>query len=58
VGQFGFGDGTFIGHVVYLSIITPQLPFVFNVGVGASVDSEDCAMSREVVALLRRLPDL
>jgi hypothetical protein len=40
------------------SIVVSLLPLVIEVGIGASGDGEDCAMGREVVALLWRLADL
>jgi hypothetical protein len=49
---------TFDGYVIDLSIIVSMLPFIVEVGVGASGDGEDCTMGEKVVRLLWKLADL
>jgi hypothetical protein len=58
VVPFGFSNRTFDGYMIDLSVIVSLLPFIVEVGVGASGDGEDCAMGGKVVGLLRRLSDL
>jgi hypothetical protein len=52
VGPSDFGDRTFDDHVVYLSVVVCPSPLIFEVGIGASGNSEDCAVGGEVFALL------
>jgi hypothetical protein len=58
VRPFGFGDRTFDGYVIDLSIVVSHLPFIFKVGVGTSRGGENCTMGGKVVGLLWRLTDL
>jgi hypothetical protein len=58
VRPFGFGDRTFDSQMIDLSVVVSLLPLVLKVGIGASNDSEDCAMGGKVVALLWRFTDL
>jgi hypothetical protein len=58
VRPFGFGDRTFDSQMIDLSVVVSLLPLVLEVGIGASNDSEDCAMGGKVVALLWRFTDL
>jgi hypothetical protein len=44
--------------MIDLSVVVSLLPLVLEVGIGASNDSEDCAMGGKVVALLWRFTDL
>jgi hypothetical protein len=58
VRPFGFGNRTFNGYVIDLSILVPSLPFIVEVGVGTFGDSENCTIGGKVVCLLWRLTDL
>jgi hypothetical protein len=55
---FGFGDRTFDGYMIDLSIVLSLLPFIVKVGVGTSGDGKNFSVDGEVVGLLWWLVDL
>jgi hypothetical protein len=44
--------------VIDLLVVVSQLPLIVKVGIRASGNGEDCAISGEVVTLLQRLTNL
>jgi hypothetical protein len=44
--------------MIDLLVIVHLLPFVVEVGIGASGDGDDCVMGGNIVGLLCRLTDL
>jgi hypothetical protein len=55
---FGFGDRTFDGYMIDLSIVLSLVPFIVKVGVRTSGDGKNFTVDGEVVGLLWWLVDL
>jgi hypothetical protein len=58
VKPFGFGNMTFNGYVIDLSVIVSPLPFIVEVGIGTSGNGKNCTVGGEIIGLLWRLTDL
>jgi hypothetical protein len=58
LGPLGLCNWAFNSYVIYFPIIVSMLLLGFDVGIGASSDCEDCAVSWESFILLLGFMDL